>query len=290
MKLKKLLVLFLAFSIVFAFTACQDNDNPDVTDETTTSAEIVTDDMSVSADETTTASSAENAETTTLIQTSETTTAETTTIHKDDPSQWSKSKIVDVYKQAAAKSSAVKSKQSMSLADVSINDGEGAINGMFKLIKPIITGILSSNSTEFDGITGGHQNLVYTDIASAKAYASGENTVIEMTMVEQTDGAHGDMYSGTVGHAISVVGDISTVLDMLEDAGLSATVPDEGISMTYTDPTLKVLIDSDGKIVNGTWSYNVDLKLSDYSVGSVTVDKTSVVIDYIITVNGGFSE
>lgn len=289
MKIKKILALILAVSMLFTFAACGNNDNSYTVDETITTTELYVENSSADDIETTTETTTESAETTTL-QILETTTAESTTALKDDPAKWSKSKIVDVYKKAAAKSSTVKSKQDMSLADVVFNDGSGAINGMFKLIKPIITGILASNSTEFDGITGGHQNIVDTDIATAKAYASGENTVIEMTMIEQTDGAHGDVHSGTVGHAISVVGDISTVLDMLSDAGLSATVPDEGISMTYTNPTLKVLIDSDGKIVNGTWSYNVDLQLSNYSVGSVTVDKTSVAIDYVITVDGGFSE
>lgn len=288
MKLKKILILSMVCAILFSASACNKNNSTDTFAETLT-YEYISENLSVNANESTTEHISETAETTTNVQT-ETTTEEQTTVLKDDPSNWSKSKIVDFYKQAAANSATAKSKQTMTLADVSFNDGDGAINNMFKLIKPIVTGILANNSTEFDGITGGHQNIVETDIATAKAYASGENIVIEMTMIEQTDGAHGDRYSGTVGHSISVVGDISTVLDMLKDTGISATVSDEGISMTYTKPQLKVLIDRDGKIVNGSWSYNVDLQLANYSVGSVTIDKTSVVIDYLITVNDGFSE
>lgn len=286
---RKTLSVILIVVVIFAFPGCGDNDNTDVYSETTTYAEIIDNESITDSIETTT-EKLTSLETTTIQETTETTTAEVTTVKKDDPSEWSKEKIVSYYKSAAAKSATVVSKQDMSLADVSINDGEGAINSMFKLIKPVVTGILASNSTEFDGITGGHQNILVTDIEEAKAYSSGENVVIEMKMVEQTDGAHGDRFSGTVGHAISVVGDVGAVLDMLSDAGISANVPDDGISMTYTNPRLKVLIDKTGKIVNGSWSYNVDLVLANYSVGSVTVERTSVVIDYLITVNGGFSE
>ena len=176
----------------------------------------------------------------------------------------------------------------MTLADVVINNGEGAINSMLSFIKPIVTKILQRNSTDFEGITGGHQNILDSDIATAKAYASGENTVIEMTMHEQVDGARGDRYSGTVGHAISVVGDISEVFQMLEDAGISGTVADEDVTLTYSKPTMKVLVGKDGKIINGTWTYTVDIDLRNFTVRSKTVEKASAVIEYEITVNGGF--
>lgn len=288
MKLKKIIALILALEMLFALSACQNNDE-NVTDETTTNLNAVDDGTTDSYLNTTSADTTETTAASTTV--SETTTAAvSTTANTDDPSQWSAKKIVDVYKKAAAKSSTVTSKQIMSLADISINNGDGAINSMFKLIKPIITKVLESSSTEFDGITGGHQNILVSDVYEARAYASGNNTVIEMTMCEQVDGAKADRYSGTVGHAISVVGDVSEVLQMLSDAGLAVEVADNDVTLTYTEPTLKVLIDSNGKIINGTWHYLVDLNLKNFKVGSVTVDQASAVIEYNITVNGGFSE
>lgn len=290
MNSKKLTALILSVIMVFALTSCNGDKGEEIPTENTVNK--ITD---ISDDYTETESSADvgvinDAETTTSSSVdTETTTAVTTTVKTDDPSLWSKTKIVEVYKNAAAKSSSVTSKQVMSLADISINNGDGAINSMFKLIKPIITKVLESSSTEFDGITGGHQNILVSDVYDAKAYASGENTVIEMTMIEQVDGAKADRYSGTVGHAISVVGDVSEVLQMLSDAGLSVNVADDDVTLTYTEPMFKVLINKDGKIVNGTWSYLVDLNLANFSVGSVTVDNASAVIKYNITVNGGFS-
>lgn len=283
MKIRKLISLLLVSVTVFSFSACKDNAD-DVVAETTTQYTDVTTTEAVSETESETVTVVAD-ETTTV---SETTTAEITTVNADDPAKWSKSKIVSFYKNAAGNSSSVTSSQVMTLADVVINNGEGAINSMLRFIKPIVTKILQNNSTDFEGITGGHQNIVDSDIATAKAYASGENTVIEMTMHEQVDGARGDRYSGTVGHSISVVGDISEVFGMLEDAGISGTVADEDVTLTYSNPSMKVLVGKDGTIINGTWSYTVDIGLKNFTVGSKTVDKASAVIEYEITVNGGF--
>lgn len=289
MKIKRLSALILAFALIFTMTSCKDDKNNDITEETTTQQNNVvyeTTTENVSQDETTTVETTVVAETTTAV---ETTVAETTTMNPDDPSLWSKSKIVSFYKQACAASSDVTSSQVMSLADVVINDGGGAINSVFKVIRPIITKILQSSSTDFDGITGGHQNILDTDIKQARAYSSGDNIVVEMTMYEQVDGAKADRYSGTVGHAISVVGDISEVMQMLADAGIAGSVADEDVTLTYTNPTMKVLIGKDGKIINGTWSYTVDINLKNFTVRSTTVDRASAVIEYVITVNDGFN-
>lgn len=283
MKIRKIISLLLVAVITVSFSACKDNAD-DVIAETTTQladvtttelvSENVSEEITFVADETTTVT--------------ETTTAESTTVNADDPSGWSKSKIVSFYKNAANNSGSVTSSQVMTLADVVVNNGEGTINSLLKFVKPIITKVLQSSSTDFEGITGGHQNILDSDIATAKAYASGENTVIEMTMYEQVDGARGDRYSGTVGHAISVVGDISEVFQMLEDAGISGTVADEDVTLTYTKPAMKVLVGKDGKIINGTWTYTVDIDLRNFTVRSKTVEKASAVIEYEITVNGGF--
>lgn len=287
MNLKKVVAFILAISVIISLSACKKDDASDLVEEMTT----YVDNSDATEYESETQESTTIAETTSsaTVENNET-TAVSTTVSADDPSQWSKSKIVSYYKQACAKSSTVTSSQVMSLADVVINDGEGTINSLLKFIRPIIGKVLESSSTDFEGITGGHQNILDSDIATAKAYASGENIAIEMTMYEQVDGARADRFSGTVGHVISVVGDISEVLQMLEEAGLSGTVADEDVSLTYTKPSLKVLIGKDGSIINGTWGYTVDIGLRNFTVRSKTIEKASAVIEYVITVNGGFSD
>lgn len=290
MKLKKILALILSFIMIFALTACRKNDDSDAIAENSTNT-YIEDDFDVAlteAQSSTHSSLLENAETTTFsTANTETATSTSTTNLSTDASQWTKSKIVEVYKLAAEKSSKVKSQQIITLSDISVNNG--TLSGVFQFVKPIISKLLSNNSTETDGITGGFENLVESDVYEAKAYASGNNIAIEMTMVEQVDGARGDALNGTVGHAISVVGDISVVIDQLKDLGLPIEISDEHTSITYNNPIVKVLVDKNGNILNGTWSYTVDICLNNYKVGGTTVDNTSVVLENEITVNGGFN-
>lgn len=289
MVFKKISALFFSAFMIFSLTACQDdtdvNSHTEVSKQnsTTVYSENASDNMvdtaiSDSADETTSAISASAISTTAPLS---------NTI--DSPSAWSKAKIVESYKTAAAKSNAnVKSEQSIALLDVSINNGE--YSGVIDFVKPIMAKLLSNNSTEKDGITGGYANLVESDVYEAKAYAVGDKTAIEMVMRDQTDGADADALSGTVGHAISVVGDISVVTKQLNDLGLPIEISEENTTIYYTNPVVKVLIDSNGKIINGTWRYTVHIKLDNYKVGNSTVKTTSVIMDNVITVNGGFSK
>lgn len=287
MKIKRVISMFSVIGVIFAFTGCQKNDTNTVVDniDNNVSSDVTFGDTQ---SDTTSAPTTNTNETTTLDKNAETTTAKNSV---DDPSQWSMDKIVQYYIKACANSAtAVKSQQLMSLSDISINDGEGVINGMFRVIKPIITRVLESNCTEFDGITGGNQNILVSDVKSAKVYSKGDNVIIEMTMHEQVDGAKSDRFSGTVGHAISVVGDISEVLGQLSDSGLPVDIADENVTLTYTNPTFKAVIDKNGVIKNGTWGYLVDINLKNFKVAGVAVDNASAVIEYTITVNGGFSD
>ena len=82
-----------------------------------------------------------------------------------------------------------------------------------------------------------------------------------MTMTEQTDGIHGDAYSGTVGHAITVVGDISVVEQELPQFDIGFEESD--ITLRYANPKLKVKINENGMIESGEWSYRVVVNLSN---------------------------
>ncbi len=206
-----------------------------------------------------------------------------------DPSQWSKSQIVEAYKSAAGRThNNVTSHQVMTMAELQVPDiNETLVN----FAKGVMDDTLKKNSVDIKGITGGHQNLVASDVYAARAYKSGNYTVIEMIMVEQTDGANGDMYSGTVGHAISVVGPVDNVVAQFAGQ-MTVSLPDENVKLTYKNPTLKVLIDGNGNIVNGTWSYVVDVDLKDFKIGAmginVNVKKADALINFVVTLNGGF--
>ena len=145
---------------------------------------------------------------------------------------------------------------------------------------------LKNNSIEFDGITGGYNSLVPSDVQSAKAYKDGDYTVVEMVMVEQTDDAYGDTYKGTVGHGISVVGNIAVVADNFPNWTIN--FKDAFVELKYVNPVVKVRVNKNGVIEKGTWSYVVNVHVKDLQIENVVVEDATTVIDYVVKTGGGF--
>lgn len=273
MSIKRTLALLLSVFTVFSLVACQGGEgaSPEITTTVGETEEAA--DIALDTSEVTTALS---------VDVSETTEALTTNL-TDDPADWSVAQIVDAYKNAAKKShSTAKSSKNVEIKNISVNGSE------IKFVAPIMSKLIANNSEDENGITGGFNNLIESDVASAKAYKSGNNVVIEMVMREQISGAAEGELDGTVGHAIKTVGDISVVTNQLKDLGLPLDFPEENIKIYYTKPVVKVLINNNGEIVNGTWRYTVEIRLNDYKAFGKPVDTTSVIMDNIITVNGGF--
>ena len=290
MKFKVLLSLFLTFALTFLLVSCDDKKEVDVTSNNTStkSEEFVSDDyqseayVELDTTETVLVSTAHNEENSVTIQTA-------TSADIADPSAWSIEQIIEAYKDSAKKSdSKAKSEQSISLKSISVNNGE--YEGLFEFITPIMSKLLANNSTEKDGITGGYKNLSVSDVASAKAYKVGNNIAIDMVNKDQISGAQEDALSGSVGHAITAVGDISVVTQQLTDLGLPLEISEKDTKIYYTKPVVKVLIDKNGEIINGTWSYTVEISLNNYKAFGKTVNTTSVIMDNTITVNGGFKK
>ena len=205
----------------------------------------------------------------------------------DDPSQWSKEQIVYMYKQAATKShDTAESSQTMSMPTMIVNDGDGALGFFINMVKPVIDSVIKKQATTYGGITGGYKNLVASDVESAKAYKEGNYTVIEMRMVEQTDGLYGDPQAGTVGHAINVLGNVATAVEQFPDFDIKYEEAD--IKIHYADPIVKVRINENGIIEKGTWSYMSEIDIKHLAIGSVMVDKAYAEIEYVIVVGGGF--
>lgn len=210
----------------------------------------------------------------------------------DDPTKWTIAQIVETYKHSASRThNSVTSHQQMTLRDGSLK-APGIDATLLSLTEGVMKTVLKNNSTDIKGITGGYQNLVVSDVQSARAYKNGSNIVIEMKMKEQVDKGNGNMYSGSVGHAISVVGDIDNVIGQFESLGVTTDLKDENCTLQYKNPVLKVAINSNGMIVNGTWSYYVDVTLRDLTIKgfgmTVPVAQATSVIDFIVTLNGGF--
>ena len=276
--MKKLLAVLTVFALIVSFAACS---KEQTTDTETTSAEQLTEENTEAA---------LNTEATESVQAdSSAVTGDTTKVSEifADPSEWTPDEIVEFYKNAASKSNpTAKSTQIMVLNKLIINDGDGALGFFIKILEPAIASVIEKNALDFDGITGGFSSLTASDAKSVKAYKSGEYTVVEMTMKNQTDGIHGKEYEGTVGHAITVLGDISRVLEQFPQ--FNVDVENANIAVNYVNASLKVKINKDGIIEKGIWKYTCDPDISHLEISGIMIDKAEAEIDYIITVGGGF--
>lgn len=270
--------------MILTFTACGEEKKPDEqTTGRTEISEVITDSVSTDLTET-------EAETETTEPDEEESSTEEETTLSADPANWTDEQIVEFYKAAATKTAPnVTSVQTMTMRELVVNDGDGLLGKLVEMITPFLVKALEKNSTEVEGITGGYSKLTVSDAKSIKAYKSGKYTVIEMTMKEQTDGIHGDALSGTVGHAISVVGDISVVEKELPQFDIG--FEESNITLRYTNPKLKVKIDENGMIESGEWSYRVVINLTNLRVDAVkvpigaTVAKGHGSVDYKIVLN-----
>lgn len=284
MTVKKISALIMCLIMIIVCASCgnenNDTDSPAEFSTTVTEKHNIddNDDITIEDNEFTAVSESDNSETTEVVSES---------VITDDPANWSYAQIVDAYKAAAKKTHpSAKCQQKITLADISINNGQFE-SGM-KFVKSIISAFLNKNSTEIEGITGGYTNLTESDVLNAKAYKVGNNTAIEMVMKNQTDGPKADALAGSVGHVISVVGDITVVTAQLTDMGIPLELSEKDTSIHYTKPIVKVLIDNNGNIIKGTWSYRVDIRMNNYQVMGTKIDTTSVVMDNTITLGGGF--
>ena len=204
-----------------------------------------------------------------------------------NPAEWSKEDIVAVYKNSAAKShKVVESSQVYAMPKLIVNDGDGALGFFLKMITPVIASVLEKNAMSYEGITGGYTKMVPTDVQSAKAYKDGDYIVIEMVMVEQTDGIYGDYQGGSVGHAVNVLGNVATAVEQFPAFNIKFEEAD--IKIHYTKPTVKVKINKDGVIEKGTWSYDAQIYIRNLKIDSIMINKADAEIIYTITTGGGF--
>ncbi len=224
----------------------------------------------------------------------EATTAAQSNVLSDNPAEWSKDQIIKYYKYAAAKSSSVTSKKTMEMKELTVNGGDGVLATFVDMATPLLKDALADNSTEFMGITGGYGKLEPSDVQTAKAYKSGNYTIIEMTLVEQVDGAHGQEKEGTVGHGISVVGDLAIVEENLPMFDIDFENAD--IKIRYSNPTIKVKINNQThQIEKGTWSYDVKVDIANLFIQNkkIAAFKADIKsgngeVTFKVTVGGGF--
>lgn len=285
--MKKIIAILMAVSLSVIFVACEKEKTSSKNPAVTVTQEETTESETFSSDILTETPTTKNTDKSDNKSESELSTEPVTQLTAGDPSEWTKEEIIEFYKAAAAKTHpTAKSTQVYVIDELILNDGDGALAFFVKILEPAIASVVEKNALEFDGLTGGFKNLTADDAQSVKAYKSGEYTVIEMTMKPQTDPIRADAQSGTVGHAISVLGDISLVL--AEFPQFDVDVENADIDIHYVNPTVKVKINKDGMIEKGTWKYTCDPEIRNLDISGIMIKRADAKIDYIITVGGGF--
>ncbi len=213
---------------------------------------------------------------------------ETTTKNSvsDNPSQWTKAQVVEFYKNSAKKSdSRIQSSQKMILHKLQVKNS-GLMGGFINMVEPVINTVIGNNEITFKGITGGYNKLQASDAKTARAYKDGKYTIVEMTMVEQTDGIYGNANEGTVGHAISVVGNISVVTEQFP--AFNVDFENSDIKIHYTKPTVRVKINEKGIIEKGTWSHYSKIDIKNLVINNIKINQANAEIEYAINTGGGF--
>lgn len=307
--LTKLLALMMALALVFSLAACGDktgdesstdpsnnpavanSDNEGTLDAADPSAESSSENVSndASTDE---SGTTPNEEVTTPDGGKVTTPEgkpETKPANNDKGLNSSdKAEIIKFYKAAADKSA--KNKKAQALTLDSLNGGSGFVGGLINLFEPIAKSALKNNSNTSEGVPGGYSKLVASDLVSASARSDGKYTTIKMTPKEQTDQPKSQWDKGPVGHAIGVLGDIDNALSQLSGVTVDYQGSGKTLTLTYKKPFVNVKIDNNtGKIVNGSWGYDVHVKIDNVKVSiglSATLKGASGVVKQRITMPG----
>ena len=286
--MKKILALILALAMVFAFAACKGNDKDDETttepvgavdgnteaapvdgSEGSSDATDVSGDASTEAQTTPDGSVVEpsNAGTQQGGNTQQGgSTAPAKGLNSTDPAT-----VAAFYcKARKATKPAPKGQQTLTLGNGGKIEGEGFVGTIAKLGSGIIDGALKKNSTETDWIpAGSHADIIVrsdkSDVKSASAKVNGNYTEVSMTFKEQTDGSDGDSKNG--GPVARGVGTLGSIDGALKDLGAEIKSGRENVKLTYVNAKLNCKIDNNtGKIVSGTWSYTVQIRISEATI------------------------
>ena len=288
--LTKLLALMMALALVFSLAACGDkaeeqstnpSENPAVAEsgnDDVTLDPADPDAMTPSEDASADASNETPSENVTTPDGGKVTnpdSGKTTPAASADKglNSTDKAEIIKFYQAAANKSAKTKKVQKLTLA--SLEGGSGFVGGVINTFKGIAQSALEKNSQESQGVPGGFSKLVASDLASASAKSDGKYTTIKMTPKEQTDQPKSQWDKGPVGHAIGVLGDIDNALSQLSGVTVDYQGSGKTLTLTYKKPFVNVKIDNNtGKIVSGSWGYDVHIKIDNVTARVIGVPLT----------------
>lgn len=295
--MKKILAIILAAVLVLSFAACKKNDtNNDTTaGDAQTSGQAA--DVSASDDTASSEEASSEVETEvvtdkeghTVIETkaSQSSDTKTTTKGSTTPSKGlntnNAAACIKAYQAAIVKTKQFKSgRQSMSLKGSITADG--SLGALLKIAQKPVANALNKNSKDRTDIPGKPSGMQASHMKSASAMTSGNYTTITFNVKDQTQGAKADNHSGSVGCAVGTLGDVDNAI---RELGLSVDYKDGKIELTYTNCKVVVKIDNTtGKIVEGSWAYDVNVYANGIKVSIVSVNNLKGIVAFSYTAKG----
>ena len=295
--MKKILAIILAAVLVLSFAACKKNDtNNDTTaGDAQTSGQAA--DVSASDDTASSEEASSEVETEVVTDKEGHTVIETKASQSSDTKNTTKGSTtpskglntndaaacVKAYQEAVKKTKQFKSgKQNMSLkGEITASGFLGAI---FNVAQKNIANALSKNSKDRTDIPGNPSGMQASHMKSASAVTSGNYTTITFNVKDQVQGAKADNHSGSVGCAVGTLGDVDNAI---RELGLSVDYKDGKIELTYTNCKVVVKIDNTtGKIVEGSWVYDVNVYANGIKVSGVSVNNLKGIVAFSYTAKG----
>lgn len=295
--MKKILAIILAAVLVLSFAACKKNDtNNDTTaGDAQTSGQAA--DVSASDDTASSEEASSEVETEVVTDKEGHTVIETKASQSSDTKNTNKGSTtpskdlntndaaacIKAYQAAIAKTKQFKSgKQSMSLkGEITASGFLGAI---FNVAQKSIANALSKNSKDRTDIPGNPSGMKASHMKSASAVTGGNYTTITFNVKDQTQGPKESNHVGSVGCAVGTLGDVDRAI---KELGLKVDYKDGKIELTYTNCKVVVKIDNTtGKIVEGSWVYDVNVYANGIKVSGVSVNNLKGIVAFSYTAKG----
>ena len=297
--LKRIAALLLAIAMIASFAACKNDKN---NNDTTAAGDVAINGDAI-ADDLLPEASSEAASDDTAVETEIVTDKEGHTVIETKASQSSDTKnttkgsttpskglntndaaaCIKAYQAAIAKTKQFKSgRQNMALKGSITADG--SLGALLKIAQKPVANALNKNSKDRTDIPGKPSGMQASHMKSASAVTSGNYTTITFNVKDQTQGAKADNHSGSVGCAVGTLGDVDNAI---RELGLSVDYKDGKIELTYTNCKVVVKIDNTtGKIVEGSWAYDVNVYANGIKVSIVSVNNLKGIVAFSYTAKG----
>ncbi len=284
--MKKLLAILLALTLVIGLAACGAKTEDETTTEPTSTEEVTeeiteapTDEVTEPTDEDESTEAPEESKEDASEE--ETKEEETTEEEKKEFNSTDAKEVVEFYNAARkATKPAPKGHQTMALSGEIT--GDGVIGVLLSVLQPAAEKALSNNSKDTDFVPAAdHDDILPSDVTSAKATTKDGVTTVELKFKDQVDGP--DTSKGPVERGISTLGSIDSALN---EMGAEITEGRDTVKLTYTDAYLTAKI-KDGKIIGGTWHYLVKINVGNAKgkLGiSITLKNIKAAVDYKVVI------